>query len=127
MFFENRLFLWCSFAENSQAKGCIFVLILSSNNERERHEVTRDGSTGLLYTNSNNQREAYSSVVVMDWEENGIDGNVTLNVTSGVKRVTSLAEYSKLTGFKEGTVCTTTLNVLNGCCSGYIYIYIFFF
>ena len=108
VFFQNRLFLQCSFADNSQARGCVFTLVLiGSNNETERFEVRRQGNAGSLCTTANNQREVYSSVLVMDWEENGEDGSVTLNVTNVVMNVSTLAEYTSLTGCVEGThVCT---------------------
>ena len=106
----NNLFLRCSFADNSQARGCVFTLTLSSTNETERFELTRE--SGSMCTSANNQREAYSSVVVMDWEENGSDGNVTLNITSGVVNATSSAEYIRLTGCRDGKLMTVFIHVL---------------
>ena len=103
VFFQNRLFLQCSFAANSQARGCIFTLVLiGSNNETERFEVRRRGNAGSLCTTANNQREVYSSVLTMDWEENGEEGSVTLNVTNVVRNVSTLADYTSLTGCVEG-------------------------
>ena len=102
VFFENRLFLRCSFADNSQARGCIVNLILSSTKQTERFEVARQGSSGSLHTTSLNQREVYSSVVAMDWEANENSGNVTLNVTNSVQSLSSLEEFSEQTGYKEG-------------------------
>ena len=103
VFFENRLFLRCSFADNSQARGCIVNLILSSTNETERFEVARQGSSGSMCTTANNQREVYGSVVVQDWEVDGGEGNVTLNITNRVVNTTSLEQYRQLTGCQEGT------------------------
>ena len=40
---------------------------------------------------------------VMDWEENGDDGNVTLDITSIVVNVSTLAEFTTLTGFRKGS------------------------
>ena len=106
----NNLFLRCSFADNSQARGCVFTLTLSSTNETERFELTRQ--SGSMCTSANNQREAYSSVVVMNWEETGSDGNVTLNITSRVVNATSSAEYIRLTGCRDGKLMTVIIHVL---------------
>ena len=99
MFFKNRLFLRCLFADNSEAQGCIVRLTLSSTNETESFEVSRD--SGSLCTTANNQREAYSSVVVSDLEGSGMKGNINLNVTTYVLNLPSI-QYTKLTGCREG-------------------------
>ena len=99
MFFKNRLFLRCLFADNSQARGCIVRLTLSSTNETESFEVSRE--SGSLCTTANNQREAYSSVVVSDLEGNGMMGNISLNVTAYVLNLPSM-QYTELTGCTEG-------------------------
>ena len=98
VFFENRLYLQCTFAANSKAMGCVFEL---NSNKMERFNVKRE--EGKLFTTANNQRDAYGSVLVMDWEENGEDGNVTLDVTSIVLNVSTLAEFIRWTEFEEGT------------------------
>ena len=100
VFFENRLFLRCSFADNSQARGCIIRFTLSSTNETESFDVRR--KSGFMCTNANNQREAYNSVVVLDREAGGMEGNVTLNITQSVVNVTSLEQYIELTGCRDG-------------------------
>ena len=100
VFFENRLFLRCSFADSSQARGCIIRLTLSSTNEIESFEVS--GESGSLCTTANNQRETYSSVVILDREGNGMEGNLTLNITQSVVNVTSLEQYVELTGCRDG-------------------------
>ena len=98
VFFENQLFLRCSFAGNSQARGCIVRLTLSSTNETESFEVSRE--SGFLCTTANNQRDAYSTMVVLDFEANGMEGNVSLNINSSV--LTSQEEYTQVTGCREG-------------------------
>ena len=50
---------------------------------------------GFMCTNAPNQRDAYGSVFVMDWEENGMVGNLPLNITNIVRNV-SLEEYMEL-------------------------------
>ena len=105
VFFENRLFLRCSFAGNSQARGCIVRLTLSSTNETESFEVSRE--SGSLCTTANNQRDAYSTMVVLDLEANGMEGNVSLNFNSTL--LTSQEEYIHVTGCREGTSISTTI------------------
>ena len=103
MFFENRLFLRCSFADNSRAQGCIIRFTLSSSNEVESFEVSRE--SGSLCTSANNQREAYNStVLVLDREENGEEGSLILNFSliDSEMNVTSLEQYTELTGCRDG-------------------------
>ena len=75
-------------------------LTLSSTNETESYEVSRE--SGSLCTTANNQREAYSSVVVLDLEENGEVGSLILNITQNAVNVTSLEQYIDLTGCRDG-------------------------
>ena len=100
IFFKNRLFVRCSFADNSQARGCIIRLTLSSTNEIESYKVSRE--SGSLCTTANNQREAYSGVVVLDMERCGMMGNVSLNITAHVLSLPSVVQYTELTGCREG-------------------------
>ena len=58
---------------------------------------------GTMCTNAPNQRDAYGSVFVMDWEENGMVGSLPLDITNiDMGNVSSLAEYTDLTGCGEG-------------------------
>ena len=97
---QNRLSISCSYADNSQARGCIVMLTLSSTGEVERVEVAR--SSGSLCTNTDNQLEAYSNVVVVDLKASGMPGSVPLDITERVVNVSSLAQYIELTGCVEG-------------------------
>ena len=84
--------------------GCVFELVLENSNKTERFNVRRDQvEEGKLFTTANNQRDAYGSVFVVDWEESGEDGNVTLDVTNIVVNVSNLTAFTMLTGFREGT------------------------
>ena len=78
--------------------GCIFELVLKDSNITERFNVTRQ--SGSMHTTSNNHREAYGSVIVSDWEEDGMDGNFTFNITGSVF-VLTMAEFIAQTGFDE--------------------------
>ena len=102
IFFENilnRLFLRCSFAEGSQAKGCVVILTLTGTNATERFNVTRSGDSGSLCTMADNQLEAYKSVEVFDFEANGNVGSLGLNVSSTV--LATEEEYIRLTGCRD--------------------------
>ena len=78
---------------------------MSGIDEIERIEVARP--SGSLCATTENQQEAYSSVVVLDWEGDGMDGTVVLDITNRVMRnVSSFAEYVELTGCLEGTYMT---------------------
>ena len=100
VFFKNHLFLRCLFADNSQARGCIVMLTLSTTNDIERFEVSRENKT--LCTTTNNQREAYTDVFISDLEGDGKMGNVNLNVTAYVQNFPSIMQYTELTGCREG-------------------------
>lgn len=101
IFFENRLFLRCSFAGNSQARGCVVILTLIGTNETERFDVMRAGGNvrASLCTMADNQREAYRSIEAFDFEANGNIGLVNLNVSSNV--LDTEEEYVQLTGCTE--------------------------
>ena len=99
IFFENRLFLRCSFAANSQARGCAIILTLTGLTETERFTISRGSSS--LCTEANNHREAYSSVEALDIEANGSDGVVRLNVTSTVVVLPTEGEYEAMTGCRQ--------------------------
>ena len=100
VFFENRLFLRCSFAGGSQARGCAVILTLSGTNETERFEVsTVSGGSNSLCTMANNQKDAYRSVEALDIEMNGMDGVLRLEVTPTV--LTTEDEYIAMTGCKQ--------------------------
>jgi hypothetical protein len=100
VFFENRLFLRCSFAANSQARGCAVILTLSGRNDTERFELdATSGGNSSLCTEANNQREAYSSVKALDIEANGSDGVVRLDIAPAV--LETEGEYVAMTGCRQ--------------------------
>ena len=100
VFFENRLFLRCSFAGNSQARGCAIILTLSGTNETERFEVNAvSGGSNSLCTMADNQRDAYRSVEAVDIEMNGSDGILRLEVTTTV--LTTEEEYIATTRCRQ--------------------------
>ena len=70
--------------------------------------MARQGSSGSMCTTANNQREVYGSVVVQDWEVDGGEGNVTLNIANIIFNLTS-SEFIELTGCREGIYYTHAL------------------
>ena len=102
IFFDNRLFLRCSFAANSQARGCAIILTLTGSMETERFELgAPSGGSSSLCTEADNQKEAYSSVEVLDIEADGSDGVVRLNITSTVVVLPTEGEYEAMTGCRQ--------------------------
>ena len=97
VFYKNNLYLHCTFADHSRAKGCTFKLVLKESNITEEFRVARQD--GAMHTVANNQREAYGSVFVMDWEENGMVGNLSFDITESVLKVPTVAEFTAQTGF----------------------------
>ena len=102
IFFENRLFLRCSFASSSQARGCAVILTLTGSTETERFDLSimSDGSASLC-AEANNQREAYSSVEALDVEANGSDGVVRLYINSTVTVLMNEGEFIDMTGCRQ--------------------------
>ena len=106
VFFENCLYLHCSFVNGSRACGCIVQLTSSSSNTTESFEISRE--SGFLCTNSRNQQDVYNSVVVTDRGQNGMQGNVTMDITQTVVNATNLEQYIELTGCHEGKIVRST-------------------
>ena len=96
IFFENNVYLRCTFAVNSAAKGCLIRLSVSSRNDTDDFMVFREA--GYLCNETNNRLEAYSDVTVSDLEENGMVGNISLMVVP--------MEVATLVEFMEQTRCT---------------------
>ena len=98
IFYENRLYLRCWFAIDSLANGCLIKLLLRDSNETEDYEINRE--EGYTCNRANNQLEAYSDLVVLDIEANGLEGNISLPVLP--KKLNTLEEYMQATGCKGG-------------------------
>ena len=109
IFFENNLYLRCTFAVNSAAQGCLIRLSISGSNDTDDFIVSREAEYSCNRTN--NRLEAYSDVTVSDLEENGMMGNVSLMVVP--------MEVDTLDDFIVQTRCTapevgTCLNLRSG-------------
>ena len=101
VFFENNIFLTCSFAGGSTATGCIFQFQVNQNGtetavEIEEFVVLRFGVDGSQCNVSANQRNGYMDLFVKDLEQDGMRGQVLLTPREIV--LETEAEYTELTG-----------------------------
>ena len=86
IFFENWLYLYCTFANNSLTSGCLIKLSLRESNETEDYEIPHAVGYTCSMTNYN-QFEAYSGITgtVVDIKTGpGAEGNFSLNVSARV-------------------------------------------
>lgn len=106
VFFENNIFLRCFFANNSQALGCVIRLSISSTNDTESDdtfELRRQPgiNNDIVISNCNsttNRRVAYSEIVGVDLEGDGMVGDVSLQV--------AVIEVENESNFTQLTNCT---------------------
>ena len=99
MFFENNIFLTCSFAVGSTATGCIFLFQVNQNGtvvEIEEFMVLCSGPGGSQCSIITNQRNGYMNLSVLDLEQDGTQGQIVL--TSGEIMLETEDEYTQLTG-----------------------------
>ena len=106
IYFRNRLFLRCSFADNSQARGCAVRLSLADGSDDEAYEWFRDDDTPPCFeTNFRFDADVYSeTVVVVDIEEDGMLGSGNLTVVP-MNINTTEEMFNDITGCPAGT-CT---------------------
>jgi len=76
-FFGTQVFLTCTFANRSSARGCIIRFTLSSN-RTEQFNITR--AEAKLCSMVANQLIAYDRVEVLDWEADGNEGTLSIRV-----------------------------------------------
>ena len=76
-FFSTQVFLTCTFANRSSARGCIVRFALSSN-RTEQFNITR--TEAQLCGMTANQMTAYDRVEVLDWEADGNEGALPIRV-----------------------------------------------
>ena len=98
IFYKNQLYLNCSFANNSQAYGCVVKLSLRDSNETEDFEISH--GMGSSCNETNNRLEAYSGLIVADIEADGVEGNVSRPVIP--REVFSSNEFMNITGCELG-------------------------
>ncbi len=96
IFFEDNVFLSCSFAGGSVAQGCRFTFQVNRNDTgNELFSVLRS-ERGEQCNSSVNQYNGYDAISVLDVEEDGALGQLPLAVELVV--IESQVEYVELTG-----------------------------
>ena len=71
IFFENNIFVTCTFASDSIALGCAIQLVLVNATEPEQLLVLQSGTNVSQCNQTMNQRDAYVSILAGDYEDNG--------------------------------------------------------
>ena len=102
IYFRNRLFLNCSFADNSRARGCAVRLTLAETNDTEIYRFLLDNSELPCFeTNFRLDAGVYNEVVVIvDIEEDEVLGSGNLTVVP--MDVTTEEIYAGITGCPIG-------------------------
>ena len=100
IFFENWLYSYCSFANNSLARGCLIKLLLRESNETDPEDFEISRAVGNSCNMTNNRFEAYSGLTVVDIKASGVDGNFSLPVSA--REVYSQDEFMDITGCDLG-------------------------
>ena len=93
IFFENYIYLSCSFASSSQAQGCAFIFAASSNTT-EWFNVSQ--SESRLCAQLQNMGNEYTSIIALDWESDGSYGSQPIGID--VNRSASSGEFMQVTG-----------------------------
>ena len=100
IFFQNNIYVTCTFASNSNARGCRFKFVLANQNEVEPFFISRSSSTVSQCNVTMNQRRAYVNFTVTDVEANGTNGTrpIVLDNRTDIDSLNSAAEYFSVTG-----------------------------
>ena len=106
IYFRNRLFLRCSFADNSRARGCAIRLSLADGSDDETYQWLRDGDDlPCFQTNFRLDADVYSeTVAVVDIEEDGMLGSGNLTVIPVNETIEEM--FSDITGCPIGNYGT---------------------
>ena len=104
IYFRNRLFLNCSFADNSRARGCAVRLTLTETNDTEIYKFFRDGDALPCFnTDFRLDAGAYNEVVVIvDIEEDNMLGSSNFTVVP--MNVSTERSYTDITGCSIGKI-----------------------
>ena len=119
-FFENNVFVECSFAANSLSRGCLVRLVLDGNETMADELVlSRDSSSVSILSQCNttaNQRSAYDVIFGLDLESNGAEGSVPIPVIE-MEPIMSAREFTELTGCStSGRIMFVCLFICLFCC-----------
>lgn len=95
VFFENNVFLTCSFAGGSEALGCVFVFQVNQNGTGTEEFVVLQSMSSRQCNVTGNQMNGYTDLFVFDLMSGGI-GQVALAVDA--TPVSSEADFTAMTG-----------------------------
>ena len=97
VFFQNNIFMNCSFANSVAGRGCIFNLSLV--NTSELFYLPRDGVMAVTSqcNTTSSQSMAYTSFAVLDWESDGSPGQLPILVPRPLD-IAEETNYTQLTG-----------------------------
>lgn len=99
VFFENNVFLTCSFAGGSEAQGCRFTFQVNQNSSEDEEFLVLRSEGGQQCNTSLNQRTAYVDLLVVDVERNGDLGQLSISLAADAVLVAESEEaYREMTG-----------------------------
>ena len=97
--FEDRLFVRCTFADQSDALGCNVRFIVGDSNETELFQVSREKES--LCNQTNYRFREYSNVTTNDLRANGTEGESTFFIDP--REIGTLDEFLNITECPRGT------------------------
>ena len=95
VFFETNIYMSCTFASNSNARGCLFQLQLFDQNEVEVFSLPRSSSAVSQCAQVMNQPAAYETIMVSEEEASG---NITTVVVLEPTVLENNETFVSLTG-----------------------------
>ena len=104
IYFRDNLFLRCSFADNSRARGCAVRLSLADRNNTEIYRFLRE-SDDLPCFETDYRLDEYSEVVILDIEEDEMLGSGYLTIAiDPMDEETTEEMYIDITGCLMGKI-----------------------
>ena len=98
-FFENNVFVECSFAANSLSRGCIVLLIVDGNETLvEELMLERSSNTLSTITQCNTttyQMITYDVILGLDLESNGTVGSIPVPIK--VEPIEDVSNFTEIT------------------------------
>lgn len=114
IFFDNNVFLFCSFADGSLAVGCMFTFQVNLNGTGNEEFIVLQSMGGQLCNVTANQLSGYMDIVVFDLESDGV--SVTpVSIIVDIVTVGSEDDYTEMTGctVQQGSdVCSFGVKIL---------------
>ena len=92
--FETNVFITCTFALGTNARGCVVTLLLL--NSSESFYISQSGQSGSHCNQTMNQGDAYVNFTAVDIESNGDRGTGVLYVLPQI--IEDVGAYTGMTG-----------------------------